>query len=294
MLARLDVAMKFTSRKSALGVAAVTAALLLSIIVPTAQANTYSSPEAPTNVTSMMGRDGVVVKWTPVPGANPKITGYVVSAGAGSCPIYVHGGKRTGIVMPVVVGQPTGTPFVQAVNAYGFSKPGTSGVTHSAADLAKVASTQNQAVQILQLSDLHGAIEAGTSAFGAAGLASNWDADRAANKATIAISSGDNLFARALFARSLTVFARPVRFIKSAFLITGTIKFPSGKAAAIPKFMFFLLIKIKDKLEWFTFGLISIVQQEFGQGIDVNRIIEQHWFSIKMNNDIHKTLINSW
>ena len=184
--------MKSTSKKSLLGTAAVTAALLLSFIVPTAQANSYVFPDAPTQVRSTIVANGVFVKWTPPAGILPSVTGYVVSAGAGSCPIYVHGGKRTGIVMPVVVGQPAGTPVVQAVNAYGFSKPGISGMTHSAADLAKVASTQNQAVQILQLSDLHGAIEAGTSAFGAAGLASNWDADRAANKATIAISSGDN------------------------------------------------------------------------------------------------------
>ena len=184
--------MKFTSTKSTFGAAAVTAALLISFIVPTAQANSYSLPEAPTNVTSMMGRDGVVVKWTPSIGTLPEITGYVVSAGAGSCPIYVHGGKRSIITMPVVVGQPAGTPVVQAVNAYGFSKPAASKGTHSAANLAKVASTNNQAVQILQLSDFHGAVEAGTSAFGAPGLAANWDADRAANKATIAISSGDN------------------------------------------------------------------------------------------------------
>ena len=184
--------MKSTSKKSILGTAAVTAALLLSFIVPTAQANSYVLPDAPTQVRSTIVANGVFVKWTPPAGILPLVTGYVVSAGAGSCPIYVHGGKRTGIVMPVVVGQAAGTPIVQAVNAYGFSKPGTSGMTHSATDLAKVASTQNQAVQILQLSDLHGAIEAGTSAFGAAGLASNWNADRAANKATIAISSGDN------------------------------------------------------------------------------------------------------
>jgi 2',3'-cyclic-nucleotide 2'-phosphodiesterase (5'-nucleotidase family) len=184
--------MKSTSKKSILGTVAVTAALLLSFLVPTAQANSYVFPDAPTNVTSAIVAKGVLVKWTPPAVILPAVTGYVVSAGAGSCPIYVHGGTRTGIVMPVVVGQPAGTPVVQAVNAYGFSKPGTSGMTHSAADLAKVASTQNQAVQILQLSDLHGAIEVGTSAFGAAGLASNWDADRAANKATIAISSGDN------------------------------------------------------------------------------------------------------
>jgi 5'-nucleotidase len=94
--------------------------------------------------------------------------------------------------MPVVEGQPAGTPVVQAVNAYGFSKPAASNKSYTAAQLATVSSSQNKAVQVLQLSDLHGAIEVGTS-FGAPLLASNWAADRAANKATIAVSSGDNI-----------------------------------------------------------------------------------------------------
>jgi 5'-nucleotidase len=94
--------------------------------------------------------------------------------------------------MPVVEGQPAGTPVVQAVNAYGFSKPAASNKSYTKAELATVASTENRAVQVLQLSDLHGAIEAGGS-FGAAGLASNWAADRAANVATVALSSGDNI-----------------------------------------------------------------------------------------------------
>jgi 5'-nucleotidase len=94
--------------------------------------------------------------------------------------------------MPVVIGQPAGTPVVQAVNAYGFSKPTASTKSYTAADLATVASPLNKAVQVLQLSDLHGAIEVGGS-FGAALLASNWAADRTANAATVAVSSGDNI-----------------------------------------------------------------------------------------------------
>jgi 5'-nucleotidase len=93
--------------------------------------------------------------------------------------------------MPVVTGQPAGTPVVQAVNAYGFSKPTASKKSHTAAELATVASSFNKAVQVLQLSDLHGAIE-GTS-FGAALLTSNWAADRTANAATVSVSSGDNI-----------------------------------------------------------------------------------------------------
>ena len=181
------------SRKfSGLGALATAIALLVSLLIPTAQANTYSLPNAPTNVTSYIGARGVVVKWTPGANVAPGVTGYVVSAGAGSCPIFVPAKNSSVVTMPIVDGQPGGTPVVQAVNAYGFSKPAASNKSYTAAQLATVASTLNKAVQVLQLSDLHGAIEVGGS-FGAALLTSNWAADRAANKATIAVSSGDNI-----------------------------------------------------------------------------------------------------
>jgi 5'-nucleotidase len=175
-----------------LGSFALASTLLVSLVAPTAQANTYSLPGAPTNVTSYFNSRGVVVKWTASTTVTPAITGYVVSAGPGSCPIFVSANSKTVVTMPVVEGQPGGTPVVQAVNAYGFSKPAASNKTYTKAELATVASSQNRAVQVLQLSDLHGAIEVGTS-FGAALLASNWAADRAANVATVALSSGDNI-----------------------------------------------------------------------------------------------------
>jgi 5'-nucleotidase len=175
-----------------LGSLALASTLLVSLVAPTAQANTYSLPGAPTNVTSYFNSRGVVVKWTPSTTVTPAITGYVVSAGPGSCPIFVSARSSTLVTMPVVEGQPGGTPVVQAVNAYGFSKPATSNKSYTKEQLATVASSQNRAVQVLQLSDLHGAIEVGTS-FGAALLASNWAADRAANVATVALSSGDNI-----------------------------------------------------------------------------------------------------
>ncbi len=182
------ISRKFTG----FGALATAIALLVSLLIPTAQANTYSLPNAPTNVTSYIGARGVVVKWTPGANVAPGVTGYVVSAGAGSCPIFVPARNSSVVTMPVVDGQPGGTPVVQAVNAYGFSKPAASNKSYTAAQLATVASTLNKAVQVLQLSDLHGAIEVGGS-FGAALLTSNWNADRAANKATIAVSSGDNI-----------------------------------------------------------------------------------------------------
>ncbi|CAN2158798.1 UshA 5'-nucleotidase/2',3'-cyclic phosphodiesterase and related esterases [Candidatus Nanopelagicaceae bacterium] len=174
------------------GSLALATSLLVSLLVPSAQAATYSFPNAPTNVTSYLGAKGVVVKWTPGASVEPGISGYVVSAGAGSCPIFVPASNHTVVTMPVVIGQPAGTPVVQAVNAYGFSKPAASNKSYTAAQLATVANSGNKAVQVLQLSDLHGAIEVGSS-FGGPLLASNWAADRAANAATIAVSSGDNI-----------------------------------------------------------------------------------------------------
>lgn len=175
------------------GSLALATSLLVSLLVPTAQAATFSLPNAPTSVTSKFGSTGIVVRWTPGDDVTPAVTGYVVSAGAGSCPVFVPAKKRGNIVlMPVVVGQPAGTPVVQAVNAYGFSKPTASTTSYTAAQLAKVASASNKNVQLLQLSDLHGAIEVGNS-FGTALLASNWDADRKASAATVALSAGDNI-----------------------------------------------------------------------------------------------------
>jgi 2',3'-cyclic-nucleotide 2'-phosphodiesterase (5'-nucleotidase family) len=181
-----------TRKIFSLGTLALATSLLGSLLVPTAQANTFSLPNAPTNVTSYMGAKGIVVRWTPSADVAPSVTGYVVSAGAGSCPIFVPAKNNSVVTMPVVVGQPAGRPVVQAVNAYGFSKPAASSKSYTAAELATVASSANKAVQVLQLSDLHGAIEVGNS-FGAPLLVSNWDADRKANAATVAFTSGDNI-----------------------------------------------------------------------------------------------------
>jgi 2',3'-cyclic-nucleotide 2'-phosphodiesterase (5'-nucleotidase family) len=168
------------------------AGLMLPVSAPVASSATYSVPSAPLKVTSYIGTKGVVVRWTPAENVLPAVTGYVVSAGPGSCPIFVSAKAKTVVTMPVVEGQPAGTPVVQAVNAYGFSKPTASNQSYTKDQLATVGFAENRAVQVLQLSDLHGAIEVGGS-FGAALLASNWAADRTANAATVALSSGDNI-----------------------------------------------------------------------------------------------------
>ncbi|CAN1484853.1 UshA 5'-nucleotidase/2',3'-cyclic phosphodiesterase and related esterases [Candidatus Nanopelagicaceae bacterium] len=182
-----------TSRKIfSWGAIALATSLLVSLVTPTAQGASYSLPNAPTNVTSYLGAKGVVVKWTPAADVEPFVTGYVVSAGAGSCPIFVPVSNHSVVTMPVVEGQPGGTPVVQAVNAYGFSKPAASNKSYTKEQLATVSSSANKNVQLLQLSDLHGAIETGSS-FGTPLLISNWEADRKASAATISLSSGDNI-----------------------------------------------------------------------------------------------------
>jgi 2',3'-cyclic-nucleotide 2'-phosphodiesterase (5'-nucleotidase family) len=182
-----------SSRKFfSLGTIALATSLLVSLLAPTAQAVTYSLPNAPTSVTSYLGAKGVVVRWIPGETVEPGISGYVVSAGPGSCPIFVPARNNNVVTMPVVIGQPAGTPVVRAVNAYGFSKATASKKSYTAAELATVANSGNKAIQVLQLSDLHGAIEVGNS-FGAPLLVSNWNADRTANAATVAFTSGDNI-----------------------------------------------------------------------------------------------------
>ena len=72
-----------------LGSLALATSLLVSLLVPSAQANTYSLPNAPTKVTSYIGASGVVVRWVAGTDVAPGVIGHVVSAGAGSCPIFV-------------------------------------------------------------------------------------------------------------------------------------------------------------------------------------------------------------
>ena len=183
-----------TRKKLSFGVFAVAATLLVTMVTPIAQANVvYAKPSAPTNVTSYLWKNGIMVKWTPTE-ATPAITHYVISAGSGSCPVMIPANGRSYVTMPVVVGQPGGTPVVQAVNAYGFSVAAKSRMSYTAEELATVVSPSNiKSVQVLQLSDLHGAIEASATNIGAAVLASAFANDRKNAAATVTLSSGDNI-----------------------------------------------------------------------------------------------------
>ena len=188
-----------TRKKLSFGIFAVVASLAVTMVTPalnsTAQADVvYSIPSAPTNVTSYLSARGIMVKWTASATANPAITHYVVSAGSGSCPIIVPVTGHTNVTMPVVAGQPGGTPVVQAVNAYGFSAAAKSNKSYTTEQLATVASASNiKSVQVLQLSDLHGAIETSSTSIGAPVLATAFANDRKNSAATVTVSSGDNI-----------------------------------------------------------------------------------------------------
>lgn len=151
------------------------------------EAPTYAKPTPPTEVSARAVPRGVRVSWSPVV-ANPPITRYSVHAGPGSCPVVVPA-SATSAVLPVVAGQGVITPQVEAVNAYGFSDAGSA----DPIDVTGRASTRYINLQLLQLSDFHGAIQASSSAAGAGVLASAWERDRARVPGTLTVSSGDNI-----------------------------------------------------------------------------------------------------
>ena len=161
-------------------------ALTLGVAQAPSQANTYASPSAPEVLDVVPATGGVKVTWLPVK-ALPKVSHYIISAGPGSCPIMVPASK-TSAVMPVLTMEDVDVT-VQAVNEYGLSDAMSYGVP--VAPKSKAASTI-KSVQLLQLSDFHGALEPTSSIFGADGLAGQFALERSNVPATIAMTSGDN------------------------------------------------------------------------------------------------------
>ena len=180
---------RFTSVGSAL--ALLTSALVV-LTSPQAVANTYAAPAAPAAVRATATPNGITVRFQTVT-AQPAVTHYIVTGGAGTCPITVPATTRGSVTLPLTSSGIAVTPQVQAVNAYGISAPAKF-KTFTAADLAAVkVSTSLKSVQILQLSDFHGAIEGSSSNAGAALLASAFEADRKKVASTITLSAGDNI-----------------------------------------------------------------------------------------------------
>ena len=171
---------------------ALTTSALVVLTSPQVSANTYAIPAAPVIKKAYVTPKGVRVVFDKVT-ASPAVNAYVISGGQGSCPITVPANTTGVVTLPIIAGQTTASISIKAVNAYGFSTAGTWSKTFSASDLAGVATSTWQAVQLLQLSDLHGAIEGTSANAGTALLMSAFAAERAKNPATFTLSAGDNI-----------------------------------------------------------------------------------------------------
>ncbi len=160
-------------------------------VLPGAVANTaatYEIPSSPIVVSSSATNGGIKVTWNKVT-ANPPVTSYIVSAGPGSCPVIVSG-KATSAVLPIIKGSDDQVANVQAVNAYGISDPGSDGVSVTVRQFAK-SSVRN--LQILGLTDLHGALESSNTSIGASALSAAFAEERQLVQPTITVSAGDNI-----------------------------------------------------------------------------------------------------
>jgi 2',3'-cyclic-nucleotide 2'-phosphodiesterase (5'-nucleotidase family) len=171
---------------------ALTTSALVVLTSPQVSANTYAVPAAPVIKKAYVTPKGVRVVFDKVT-ALPAVNAYVISGGQGSCPITVPATTTGVVTLPIIEGQTSATISIKAVNAYGFSTARTWSKTFSASDLAGVATSTWQAVQLLQLSDLHGAIEGTSANAGTALLMSAFAAERAKNPATFTLSAGDNI-----------------------------------------------------------------------------------------------------
>jgi 2',3'-cyclic-nucleotide 2'-phosphodiesterase (5'-nucleotidase family) len=147
---------------------------------------TYATPNAPAKVTVVAEEGGFHVYWTPTE-ASPKITNYIVSAGVNGCAVIVNGSTYYAFLPALTTDAVSIT--VQSASEYGISTAASA--SEKVAALSKTTRPL-KSVQLLQLSDLHGQIEANSS-FGAGLLAANFDADRLANPATVAMASGDSI-----------------------------------------------------------------------------------------------------
>ena len=171
---------------------ALTTSALVVLTSPQVTANTYAVPAAPVIKKAYLASNGIRVVFDKVT-ASPAVNAYVLSTGPGSCAITLPANTSGVVTLPIITGQTTATVSIKAVNAYGFSTAGTWSKTFTAAELSGVTSTSWQAVQLLQLSDLHGAIEGTSANAGTALLTTAFAAERAKNPATFTISAGDNI-----------------------------------------------------------------------------------------------------
>lgn len=175
------------SMKRKLSAIAVGSALVLGLAIQPASAETvYAAPVAPVITTASGVAGGIKVTWKAPSNTFPAITNYIVSAGAGSCPVIVKASALSATMPALVTGDQLVS--VQAVNAYGISP-----LSDWIVVAPKSAAPKSiKSVQVLQLSDFHGAIETTSTNFGAPFLAALFADERAQVASTVTLSSGDN------------------------------------------------------------------------------------------------------
>jgi len=177
---------------SVVGALALSTSALVVLTSPQVTANSYAVPAAPTIVRAYATERGIQVRFNPVT-ANPAVTNYVISGGQGSCPVILPANTTGSVNLPVLEGQTSVSVTVQAVNAYGYSAPARWATTFTSAQLANVSRSNLKNVQLLQLSDFHGAIEGTATNAGTALLTTAFAADRKAVASTFTLSTGDNI-----------------------------------------------------------------------------------------------------
>jgi 2',3'-cyclic-nucleotide 2'-phosphodiesterase (5'-nucleotidase family) len=190
---------KAQGRSLRLRISSVVSALALStsalVVLTSPQvtaADAYAVPAAPSIVRAYVTNKGIQVRFNPVT-ASPAVTNYVVSAGQGSCPVILPANTTGSVTLPVLEGQTSANVTVQAVNAYGFSAPAKWATTFTSTSLAMASRSSLKNIQLLQLSDFHGAIEGTSTNAGTALLTTAFAADRKAVAATFTLSTGDNI-----------------------------------------------------------------------------------------------------
>ncbi|MFM8384597.1 MAG: bifunctional metallophosphatase/5'-nucleotidase [Actinomycetota bacterium] len=171
---------------------ALATSALVVLTSPQVSANTYAVPAAPTITKAYVTDAGIRVRFNPV-SASPAVTHYVVTGGQGSCPVVVPATTSGSVRLPILEGQTSAAVSVQAVNAYGFSTAAKWSKAFTATDLAGVAKTSARNVQLLALSDFHGALEGSSTNAGTALLTSAFANERKAVASTVTLSSGDNI-----------------------------------------------------------------------------------------------------
>lgn len=165
--------------------AVIALVLVGSLLQPSSAETVYAVPSEPAITPVVPVSGGLKVTWESDV-VKPAITNFLVSAGAGNCAVTVNSKARSAILP--TLNKKEIFVSVQAVNSYGVSKKETwSGITPTS-----TASKSIKSVQVLQLSDFHGAIETTATNIGAPVLATLFKADRANSAATVTVSSGDN------------------------------------------------------------------------------------------------------